>query len=217
MQEIGYIQPKSNFGTDVIRALLLDDDQHDRKRIQRFSKKSHMKIQIDEAPSISALTSVIDHDPFDVIILDYHLAQGNGLEALNVIQKSQSNRDTAVIMVSGSQQSKVAAAAFRSGCKDFIAKDDLSPDVLRNAVVSALSPSKPLFSTNADEFVTWVQDELRAVLRNSLETGAMQSMVSEAVRAAALEIEVSDKVFKSDEVTRLVDEFMRVDEFHFKN
>ena len=58
-----------------------------------------------------------------MILIDYRLAQGDGLEVLEHIQNSVLNSDVATIMITGNGDMETAVTAMRNGCPDFLTKE----------------------------------------------------------------------------------------------
>ncbi len=122
-----------------IRALLLDDNRFDQRRIERMARESSLMITIDVAATLSDLVSLIDIHDYDIAFLDYRLPIGSGQDALNCLRAHHSNADCATIMVAGDEQLDNSAQIMRDACDSFISKDQLSPDLLRTSITKILS------------------------------------------------------------------------------
>lgn len=125
-----------------IRCLLLDDNAFDRARIRRMSKQTNLSIFLDEVDSIGRLVKAIESETYDVILIDYLLPVGNGMAALNQIMQSSQNQDAGKIMITGFGAEKTAQEAMQAGCHDFLVKEEMSVEVLRNAMMTALTNAK---------------------------------------------------------------------------
>lgn len=121
-----------------LKVLVLDDSVFDRRRIRRLSHDTRLGIVLDEVSSIEALGPVLDQDRFDVILVDYNLPAGDGVEAVRLIRQHDLNRDCPTIMVTGDDTSDVAVKSLKSGCSDYIAKDRLTAESLRASIVGAI-------------------------------------------------------------------------------
>jgi DNA-binding NtrC family response regulator len=122
----------------MINALLLDDSTFDRLRIRRMSRETGMPIRLDEIASLDGLAGVLDAETFDLILIDYQLSDGNGLQAIDIIQNHPKNGLCPTIMVAGGDNPEIAVRAMKMGCIDYLAKAQLSANTLRNAVVEAI-------------------------------------------------------------------------------
>lgn len=123
----------------ILNALVLDDSQFDRKNILRLCRKAKLPITVEEISSISQLDAALERTEFDVIMIDYSLPQGDGLQALAKVRNHPAQADCATIMVTGFDQTDLAVTAMKAGCDDYIAKDSLSPERIKASVLMALA------------------------------------------------------------------------------
>ena len=121
-----------------IRTLLLDDSNFDRARIRRLSGKTDLPIELDEVDSIADMERAIRAAAYDLILIDYRLPVGDGLTALEAIQHTPLNRGAGTIMITGNAEVDTAVSAMRSGCHDFLSKDAITVEMLRNAMTNAI-------------------------------------------------------------------------------
>lgn len=126
----------------TVSALLVDDSEFDRRRIRRLSLEGALPLVMDEADSIRALPDRLESSDFDVILMDYALPEGDGLEALHVVRRSIRNAGCPVIMVAGGDQPSVAVRALKQGCSDYLTKHELTADVLREAILSVIEAAR---------------------------------------------------------------------------
>ena len=121
-----------------IKALILDDSEADRIRLRRLCKDAAADIDFAEAASIAEFATKIDQDRFDIFFIDYRLAHGDGLIALEMLKRHPTQRRSAAIMVAGEGQIQVAVDAMKNGCSDFLLKDMMGPEMLSRAISNAL-------------------------------------------------------------------------------
>ena len=133
------IPPMPTPGVDDIRVLLLDDSTFDCQRIRRLATKTDLNIAFDDVNSIEALDRAVTETPYDLILIDYRLPVGDGMEALDHVLQTPMNCNAAKIMITGNGAMETAVQALRRGCHDFLSKSDLDADVLRTAMMNALS------------------------------------------------------------------------------
>tara|TARA_R110002049_G_scaffold140930_5_gene302341 strand:- start:67761 stop:68624 length:864 start_codon:yes stop_codon:yes gene_type:complete len=126
---------------DFASILIVDDQRFDRMRLRRLCGDLEFETHIAEAESLAAMTRSLNGEKFDLILLDYNMPDGNGLQALEMIRSHASNGHAAVIMITGSEQNAVAIQALKNGCSDFITKDELSPAALCRSAINALQKS----------------------------------------------------------------------------
>lgn len=159
----------------IIKALLLDDSTFDRARIKRLSPNSHLMVAMTEVGSIFEAKDAVAREAFDLILIDYRLPHGDGLEVLAHIQHSALNSDAATIMITGNGDMETAVAAMRNGCHDFLTKEAMTAEQLRFAMVGAMQ-------TAAEHRALTVQSEHQ------------RGMIKQGLTAALLDREVQDIV-----------------------
>lgn len=123
----------------AVRALLLDDSSFDRARIRRLSQKTELDIDLDEVGSIAELDLAVKETTYDLILIDYRLPEGDGIEALDHILADPRNKDAGKIMITGNAAFGTAVQAMRGGCHDVLSKDEIDPGALRQAMMGALA------------------------------------------------------------------------------
>jgi CheY-like chemotaxis protein len=124
--------------TNPLRLLVIDDDEVDRQTIRRMVERSDLHCEVtmrDDAPGgLQALTA----GGFDIVLLDYLLPRGNGLDILKKIQTD--GIDTPVVILSGQADQRVAVDLMRHGAADYLIKDGLRDERLaitvRNVVAA---------------------------------------------------------------------------------
>lgn len=156
-------------GADNIKALILDDCQFDRKRVLRLFGKSDMPITVQEVASVHSLEQALKSDVYDVALIDYNLADGNGFDALEALKKNSSHASTACIMITGNDQSEVAVQALKRGCSDYLTKQGLSAEMLKASVLSALAEHLKENHPKADLDADRLTGEITACYSNLLQ------------------------------------------------
>lgn len=134
----------SGAGTAVgpaARILIVDDHRFDRMRLKRLCGGLDFPTRLAEADSLAAMRREMDEGRFDLILLDYTLPDGTGLQGLEIIRAHPKNAGAATVMITGTDQTEVAIEALRGGCSDYIDKDELSPAALRRSAINALQKS----------------------------------------------------------------------------
>ncbi|MEG3436092.1 response regulator [Pannus brasiliensis CCIBt3594] len=118
------------------RILLVDDSPEDREVSRRFlSKGSPDKYRIVEAGSIEDGLRAYREEAIDLILLDYRLPDGTGLD---FIEESEGEIDCPIVVLTGQGNEKIAVEMMKAGAADYLVKGDLSADLLRHAVRAAI-------------------------------------------------------------------------------
>ncbi|MGC1496659.1 MAG: response regulator [Sulfitobacter sp.] len=163
----------------VIKALLLDDSNFDRARIRRLSHKTDLAVQLDEVCSIEEMAIAFQQNSYDLIMIDYRLPVGDGLQALNHVLLNPMNRDAGKIMITGDGAVETAVQAMRGGCHDFLTKESMDVDVLREAMLNAmtLARQKIQMQMQSDHQRDIIRQGLIAALEDSEVQGNVVSML----------------------------------------
>ncbi len=120
------LRPDLTVLPDFASILVVDDQRFDRTRLQRLIATLDLDTHVVEADCLETMGTMLEADRFDLILLDYNLPDGTGLQALDAVRLSPKNRNAATIMVAGDGQNEIAIEALKRGCSDYITKDDLT-------------------------------------------------------------------------------------------
>lgn len=121
----------------VMNILVLDDSEVDRKRLLRLCGDAGLSFTGTEAASLADLREALGSKRFDLVFIDHLLAGEDGLDAVDLLLSGPDQTAT-LIMVTGEGRVDIAVEAMRRGCSDYLTKSELSVDVLRKTVASAL-------------------------------------------------------------------------------
>ena len=122
---------------DVLKLLIVDDDDVDREKIRRMLGASACNATVEEAASVADSMIILKDHECDCVIVDYRLGTEDGLTLLNNIRTNFGKR-CAVIMVTGLGDEKIAAEAMRLGASDYLIKGNLESAQLFRAILSAI-------------------------------------------------------------------------------
>ncbi len=135
-------QPSTTGASEVefsINALILDDSNFDRKRLRRIAKHTGVPIEFTSCASLIAFEKLLGEQEFHIIFIDYRLPEGNGLEALKMLENHPTNASASAIMIAGDLDADIVASAFKNGCVDYIAKQKVDKRQLRHTILNALN------------------------------------------------------------------------------
>ncbi|MGB0936707.1 MAG: putative bifunctional diguanylate cyclase/phosphodiesterase [Colwellia sp.] len=117
--------------------LIVDDDIVDRTHVKRTLRRNHSHYNVFEAEDAFAALEIIKEQVFDVIIVDFNMPKINGLELVHLIKRENIIGNSAIIMISTSEEETLALECLQAGVQDFIAKTDINGFRLRRAILSA--------------------------------------------------------------------------------
>jgi two-component system NtrC family response regulator len=102
----------------MANVLIVDDDRFIRDALTiQLRKMQHMSI---EAETLGEGLDLMLETPIDIVLLDVHLPDGDGLKVLTSFRKSPSHPE--VIIITGEASAKSAELAINSGAWDYIQK-----------------------------------------------------------------------------------------------
>jgi pilus assembly protein CpaE len=122
----------------AVRVLHIEDDLVQQQAMAlHLSAIRDFRWTITTATSESGAIELFRRQGFDVVLLDYHLAQGNGMGCLRQLRA----RDplVPVIVVSGLVSPQLAAELLDAGADDFLSKQNLSAESLGPLLSAALA------------------------------------------------------------------------------
>jgi len=102
---------------EMIRVLLIEDDQVDRMAFERLVRKEGLAYDYAVATHLAAAREVLGREKFDVIISDYNLPDGTAVDLL------QWPLEAPVIVITGAGGEEIAIKAMRAGAYDYMIKD----------------------------------------------------------------------------------------------
>ncbi len=116
------------------RILVVDDDDDIRQWLASVLVAQGFDVGTQSRSGDLVRTLAMGFD--DLVLLDYHMADKNGLMALREVKAA--GISTPVVVMSADHNQQVAVECFRAGAADFIAKP-IDPDYLRIIVNRVLS------------------------------------------------------------------------------
>lgn len=116
-RQLLFIMPRT------LRLLLVEDSENDTLLLLNHLQQSGYVVDWSRVENASALRAALDCGPWDVVLSDDSLPQFNGLEALAMVRAKAP--ELPFILVSGTIDEGVAAAAKEAGVDEYVMKDNL--------------------------------------------------------------------------------------------
>ncbi len=111
--------------TDIRTILMVDDDDAFRIAMKQ-ALSAGGKYRVRSADSGEAAIEALQHDRFDVILLDYRMP---GISGLNVLQWMHEQKlDTPVVMMTAAGSEGIAVEAMKLGAYDYVRKEQVEVD-----------------------------------------------------------------------------------------
>ena len=124
-----------NQGQDKpLRILMVDDDQIDRRSVQRALGDRYGLVEAEDGHEALRLASA--HQP-DCILLDYNIPGTNSFDLLDDLRLH-----APVVMLTGAGDESIAVAAMKAGALDYLSKNEFSADSLELAIRGSIEKAE---------------------------------------------------------------------------
>lgn len=121
-----------------MKILIVDDDLADRKIVRRALNASGSDhYEVVEATSADEGLRVIAQQQFEVVLLDYSMPKVNGIEMVIEMRSRTDLGNTAIVMISASEDADLALECIEAGAQDFIPKNEITQTKLSKAILHA--------------------------------------------------------------------------------
>lgn len=134
------------------KILVVDDDASFCLMLKSFFSKNGMDAAV--AFSLNDALKATKDTVFDIILTDYRLPDGNGIELLNATKRQ--SPDTVIILMTGYADIKLAVNAIKVGAYEYVAKP-INPDeilhIIKSGLESARKPNDKPRKTLSPEYI----------------------------------------------------------------
>jgi len=108
----------------VLRILIADDDEGDRKQIKRAIHQAGLQCECTETSSTEQALEICEQSEFDCVIFDYRLPGQDGLAGITALHERFPHLP--IIMSTGHGDELIAADAMKRGASDYIPKANVN-------------------------------------------------------------------------------------------
>lgn len=112
----------------AVRVLVVDDDAVDRMAVRRALESGGHGAVTQEADSVNDARRHLASKPYDLVVLDYDLPGGTGLEVLRWMRRSELK--SPVLILTGQADEELVAEVMKAGATDYMPKRKLSSENL---------------------------------------------------------------------------------------
>lgn len=121
---------------DLIKILIVDDDEVDRLMVCRSLKKAGIHAKIIEEKTGNDAINRLKHEAFHCIFLDYRLPDQNGLSLVKKLQSLEV--DAPIVVLTGQGDEQLAVKIMKAGASDYLSKARVSPETLSQTLRNAI-------------------------------------------------------------------------------
>lgn len=116
--------------------LLVEDDAGDALLVEELVADSALKIRLQWVRSMAEAAEALAVDVPDCVLLDLHLPDAQGLEALSRVRANAER--AAVVVLTGLAEEETGLAAVAAGAQDYLVKGRVEPGLFGRAVRYAI-------------------------------------------------------------------------------
>ena len=136
-----------------MKILVVDDHALIREGLRQVLRGLEDDVEVLDAGSCARAFEMVEQEPeLDLVLLDYHLPDMNGLEALDVFARK--HPELPIIVLSGSVNPRVMQQVMDKGAAAFLTKSGMSDELLsvtRLVLAGGVHVPPPLALSVADE------------------------------------------------------------------
>ncbi len=167
-----------------VKILMVEDNENDRAIYRRYIKSDTTRdYQIFETNNIKDGIDIWrSHSP-DVVVLDFNLPDGDGLELLELIGAGISEPKLPVIMLTGYEDGLVAARALKLGAADYLIKDNTNEGSFCHSIHQILERFTLFHKLQRSQKQETLISEISQHVRQSLELDKIYEAIVQDVKA----------------------------------
>jgi PAS domain S-box-containing protein len=123
--------------------LIVEDDPIDLALYRRFLKTdSNFTYHLLETELVEEGLRLCSSNAIDAILLDYSLPNRDGLDFIRELHIQSNGNHSPIIMMTGMGDERIAVAAIKLGAYNYIVKRDLTPELLKSTIQSAMEQTQ---------------------------------------------------------------------------
>jgi two-component system invasion response regulator UvrY len=149
----------------MLRILIADDHAVVRKGIKQILVEANNDACIGEAGNLYELRDLIIDQPWDIVVLDLAMPDGNGLESLKQIKQEYPNLP--VLIMSIYPEDQYALRTIRAGASGYLTKES-APEELVQAIQKILAGGEYISASVEQELVNYARHEDDQPLHHAL-------------------------------------------------
>jgi two-component system cell cycle response regulator len=181
-----YIDKTSIVNIDQKITILSLEDSDDDFEMLNAVLSDHKKISLLRSSSIDDALQVLQQNHFDLILLDYLLSDGNGLDFLRRMEKA--GLEIPAVVITGQGDEMIAKQVIQAGAYDYLPKNKIDEESLLRVLINTLEKARLKTEIkNAQEKIAMmsIRDELTGLYNRRYFNEVVEKEVSRATRYQA--------------------------------
>ena len=122
----------------TLRVLVVDDQESVRGIMRNYVKRLGVE-NIDAADSGAAALKQLGKQPYHLVISDFNMENGSGLDLLKAMRAHPVLKRTPVLMVTGNSDKETVSSVVQAGVNGYVVKP-VSFDALKQRIEKILGP-----------------------------------------------------------------------------
>jgi len=153
----------------MIKILYIEDDSAHIELTSRALENSGNEFDLQTASTITNAFSLLKDNYYDVILSDYRLPDGSGLDVIRIAQEQMLS--TAIVLITNLEDINTAVAALKAGAVDYIVKQS---DYLLKLPIVLSNAHKHTQIERQKKALSEIENKYRNIFENAVE-GIFQS------------------------------------------
>ena len=120
-----------------MNVLIVDDDIVDRTIVKRALNNNKYVTLLYEACSVEEGLKAAEQGKFDILLLGYRASELDGIEMILKLRNRPNLRETAIIIMSSSEDEVLALSCLDAGAQDFLPKSEITASKLKRFLIQA--------------------------------------------------------------------------------
>ncbi len=156
----------------MIKVLYIEDDPAHVELTNRSLESSGAEFDLQTASTISDAFLLLRNNGFDVILSDYRLPDGSGMDVIN--RALEQKLSAAIVLITNQEDINIAISALKAGAVDYVVKEsdylNKLPIVLNNAFKhSQLEKQKKALHEAENKYRNIFEHAVEGIFQSSIE------------------------------------------------
>jgi diguanylate cyclase (GGDEF)-like protein len=129
--------------SDSILLLLVEDDDRAASRLfEMLRRPEGTQFEITRVPRVEEALVKLQHDSYDVMLLDLSIHEGYGLDSL--LRARAAALSVPIVVLTYQKDEAVALKAARAGAQDYLTKGEVTPELISRTLLHAVERHRML-------------------------------------------------------------------------
>ncbi len=132
--------------SSVTLLLVEDDDLAANRLAEMLRRPEGTRFEISRVPCVEEALVKLQHDSYDVMLIDLSIHEGHGLDSL--LRARAATLSVPIVVLTFQRDEEMAMKAVRAGAQDYLTKGDVTPDLLSRTLLHAVERHRMMRQLN---------------------------------------------------------------------